>query len=75
MAEASQEAIRIFLDVEDELVDSSRTDRSCVRMDFADLPLTFRWRLPNHFVGVLWWMPGREPVSEVGNTAPRGGSG
>ena len=59
MAEASTEAIRIFLDVEDELVDSSRTDRSCVRMDFADLPLNFHGRLPNHFVGVLWWMPGR----------------
>jgi len=28
-------------------------------MDSADLPLTFHWRLPSHFVGVLWWMPGR----------------
>ena len=48
MAEASPEAIRIFLNVEDELADSSRTDRSCVRKDFAAVPLIFRCRLPNH---------------------------
>ena len=58
MAEASPEAIRIFLDVEDELVDSSRTDRSCVRKDFAAVPLTFRWRLPNH----SW----RRPMVDMG---------